>query len=149
MQLNLPSREFKIKKTEKGLLIFDEIRNKFVVLTPEEWVRQNFVSFLILDRSYPKGLIGNEISLLQNGIKRRCDTLVTDNFGNPLVIVEYKAPSITITQEVFNQIARYNLVMRAKYLIVTNGLQHYCCKIDFGSNSFGFLAQIPFYKDLI
>ena len=113
MKLNLPHYQFNIKKNDKGaLVIFDHLRQRFITLTPEEWVRQNFVRFLIEEKQFPTALMGNEVSLLQNGIKRRCDTLVADIEGNPFVIVEYKAPSIPITQSVFDQIVRYNMVMK-------------------------------------
>lgn len=118
-------------------------------MTPEEWVRQNFVRYLIDDRQFPAALMNNEISLTQNGIKRRCDTLVADQNGNPLVIVEYKAPSIEITQKTFDQIVRYNMVLKAQYLIVSNGLSHYCCKIDYENNSYSFLKEIPCYSELL
>ncbi len=149
MTLNLPQRNFNIKVTQQGnRVIFDRLRRRFVTLTPEEWVRQNFVEFLIADRGFPAGLMSNEMSLTQNGISRRCDTLVTDRYGSPMVIVEYKAPSIKITQSVFDQICRYNMVLQAKYLIVSNGLQHYCCKIDYTHNSYSFLPDIPIYDTL-
>lgn len=149
MTLNLPQRNFNIKVTQQGnRVIFDRLRRRFVTLTPEEWVRQNFVEFLIADRGFPAGLMSNEMSLTQNGISRRCDTLVTDRYGSPMVIVEYKAPSIKITQSVFDQICRYNMVLQAKYLIVSNGLQHYCCKIDYAHNSYSFLPDIPSYNSL-
>ncbi|MDO4510476.1 MAG: type I restriction enzyme HsdR N-terminal domain-containing protein [Bacteroidales bacterium] len=149
IKLNLPDYQFNIKKTEKGaLVIFDVLRQRFITLTPEEWVRQNFVQFLIQEKEFPQALMGNEVSLTQNGIKRRCDTLVADACGSPFVIVEYKAPSIQITQQVFDQIVRYNMVMRAKYLIVSNGLQHYCCRIDYEQNSYEFLDHIPNYANL-
>lgn len=149
MKLNLPDYQFNIKKNDKGaLVIFDILRHRFITLTPEEWVRQNFVQFLIQEKHFPEALMGNEVSLLQNGIKRRCDTLVADSEGSPFVIVEYKASSIPITQNVFDQIVRYNMVMKAKYLIVSNGLQHYCCKIDYENNSYSFLRDIPFYSEL-
>ncbi|MGM9869731.1 MAG: type I restriction enzyme HsdR N-terminal domain-containing protein [Sodaliphilus sp.] len=148
-KLNLPDYQFNIKRNEKGaLVIFDTLRNRFIALTPEEWVRQNFVQFLINEKAFPASLMGNEVSLLQNGIKRRCDTLVGDHLGNPFVIVEYKAPPIKITQAVFDQIVRYNMVMKARYLIVTNGLQHYCCKILYETNSYSFLTHIPKYSQL-
>ena len=120
-----------------------------MALTPEEWVRQNFVRFLIEDREFPPALMNNEISLSQNGIKRRCDTLVADHQGTPLVIVEYKAPTIEISQKTFDQIVRYNMVLRARFLIVSNGITHYCCKIDYESNSYTFLKDIPFYGSLV
>lgn len=149
MKLNLPHYQFNIKKNDKGaLVIFDHLRQRFITLTPEEWVRQNFVRFLIEEKQFPMALMGNEVSLLQNGIKRRCDTLVADIEGNPFVIVEYKAPSIPITQSVFDQIVRYNMVMKAKCLIVSNGLQHYCCKIDYENNSYSFLRDIPNYSEI-
>ena len=149
MTLNLPEKHFKIQKDTDGkLIILDRLRRKFVALTPEEWVRQNFVSFLIEDRGYPAGLMANEVSLIQNGISRRCDTLVSDHYGRPLVIVEYKAPSITITQNVFDQIVRYNMVLRATYLIVSNGMTHYCCRIDYGTGRYNFIPEIPQYSAL-
>lgn len=149
MTLNLPERKFNIKLTHQGnKVIFDRLRRRFVALTPEEWVRQNFVEFLIVDREFPAGLMSNEMSLTQNGISRRCDTLVTDHYGNPAVIVEYKAPSIKITQAVFDQICRYNMVLHARYLIVSNGIHHFCCRIDYGTDSYTFLPDIPFYSRL-
>lgn len=149
MQLNLPEHQFTIKKSANGLTIFDVLRSKFVALTPEEWVRQNFVAFLIHHKQFPQALMGNEIALVQNDIKRRCDTLIADREGCPFAIVEYKAPSVEITQKVFDQIVRYNMVLRAKYLMVSNGLQHYCCKIDYGTDSYSFLPDIPCYTDII
>ena len=149
MQLNLPEHQFTIKKSANGLTIFDVLRSKFVALTPEEWVRQNFVAFLIHHEQFPQALMGNEIALVQNDIKRRCDTLIADREGCPFAIVEYKAPSVEITQKVFDQIVRYNMVLRAKYLMVSNGLQHYCCKIDYDTDSYSFLPDIPCYTDII
>ena len=147
-RLNLPEYQFNIKKREDAFIILDPLRRRWVVLTPEEWVRQNFVRFLIEEREFPAALMNNEISLTQNGIKRRCDTLVADRQGAPLVIVEYKAPTVEITQKVFDQIVRYNMVLQAKYLIVSNGMSHYCCKIDYENNSYSFLEDIPCYGPL-
>ncbi len=146
--LNLPAYSFRIDKREKGDYIFDIIRNKYVSLTPEEWVRQNFISYLINDKSYPKGRIGNEISLLQNGIKRRADSVIYDKYGVPFMIIEYKAPEIKITQQVFEQIVRYNMVLKVKYLIVSNGINHYCCTIDYDMNKVTFIKDIPDYNSL-
>lgn len=147
--LNLPEYQFNIKKKRHdGLVILDTLRKRWVALTPEEWVRQNFVRYLIEDREFPAALMNNEISLTQNGIKRRCDTLVADRQGLPLVIVEYKAPTIEISQKAFDQIVRYNMVLKAQYLIVTNGMRHYCCKIDYKNNSYAFLQEIPSYNVL-
>mgnify|MGYP002623739010 CR=1 FL=1 len=147
-KLNLPEYQFNIKNNNDAFVILDPLRKRWVALTPEEWVRQNFVRFLIDDRGFPSALMNNEISLTQNGIKRRCDTLVADRQGAPLVIVEYKAPTIEITQKTFDQIVRYNMVLRAKYLIVSNGISHYCCKIDYKNNSYAFLHEIPCYSAL-
>ena len=148
-RLNLPEYQFNIKNKEDALIILDPLRRRWVALTPEEWVRQTFVRFLIEDREFPPALMNNEISLSQNGIKRRCDTLVADHQGTPLVIVEYKAPTIEISQKTFDQIVRYNMVLRARFLIVSNGITHYCCKIDYESNSYTFLKDIPFYGSLV
>lgn len=148
MELNLPIYPFKIKEIDGKPQIFDTFRRRYVALTPEEWVRQHFVSYLVHEKGYPAGRIGNEIFLLQNRRKRRCDTLVYDATGTPLVIVEYKAPHIEITQEVFNQIVRYNSVLQVRYLMVSNGLTHYCCAVDYEQNSVRFLPEIPLYTDL-
>lgn len=148
LELNLPSTDLRVIIKDDKELIFDSLRRKYVALTPEEWVRQNFVSFLINHKGYLAGLMNNEVSLVQNGIKRRCDTLVSDKYGNPIVIVEYKAPNVEITQKVFDQIVRYNYVFRAKYLIVSNGLNHYCCCINYDEGNYSFLKEIPSYADL-
>lgn len=147
-QLNLPVYQFNIKKKDDGFIILDSLRKRWVTLTPEEWVRQNFVRYLIQEKEFPASLMNNEISITQNGIKRRCDTLVADMQGNALVIVEYKAPTIAISQKTFDQIVRYNMVLHANYLIVSNGLNHYCCKIDYDNNSYSFLKKIPSYSQL-
>ena len=149
MALNLPQKQLNIKKGVDGkLCILDRLRRKFVALTPEEWVRQNFVAFLIEDRGFPAGLMANEVALVQNGISRRCDTLISDRTGRPFVIVEYKAPTIAITQNVFDQIVRYNMVFKASYLMVSNGMEHYCCHIDYKTGNYTFLKEIPGYGDL-
>lgn len=149
ISLNLPKKDFNVKTEDGKIKIFDNLRRKYVALTPEEWVRQHFVSFLINELGYPQGLIGNEVTLNQNGIKRRCDTLIADTSGVPFMIVEYKAPDVEITQEVFNQICRYNSVFRAKYLIVSNGLKHYCCRISYDpEQTITFLPEIPKYSQL-
>lgn len=147
-KLNLPKADLRIITENGKNMIYDSLRRKYVVLTKEEWVRQNFVSFLIQNKGYLAGLMNNEVSLVQNGIKRRCDTLVCDKFGQPLVIIEYKAPEVEITQKVFDQIVRYNYVLKAKYLIVSNGLNHYCCKINYDLEDYSFLQEIPCYDDL-
>lgn len=148
MKLNLPEYDFILKKVEGKTFIFDSLRNKFITLTPEEEVRQRFVATLINQKGYPAGRMGNEISLKQNNINRRCDTVVYNKFGLPCVIIEYKAPNIEITQKVFDQITRYNSVFKVKYIIITNGIRNYCCKIDYANNSYSFLKDIPLYSEI-
>ena len=144
-KLNLPSYTFKIKSNEKHYLIFDEIRKKYIVLTPEEWVRQHFVQFLIQERNYPLSLVAIEKQLVINNLKKRSDILIFNSDGTPNIIVECKAPSVKITQDTFDQIARYNLKLNAKYLIVTNGLEHYFCMLNVEEESYIFLQDIPNY----
>lgn len=146
--LNLPPAQLKITNSSGTPYVFDILRNKNIQITPEEWVRQHFVHYLINEKGYPKSLMGNEILLHLNGMQRRCDTVVYDHSLNPLLIIEYKAPHIKITQEVFNQISRYNFVLKVKFLIVSNGLNHYCCKVDYEKKAFVFLQEIPHYADL-
>lgn len=144
--LNLPSCKFKIKSSENKRLIFDNIRKKYIVLTPEEWVRQHYVSYLINEKKYPISIISVEKQLIINGLKKRTDILIFNKKGTPEIIVECKAPSIEITQNTFDQIARYNLKLNAKYLVVTNGLQHYYCKMDFENEKYIFLENLPNYE---
>ncbi|MFQ3297469.1 MAG: hypothetical protein ACI921_001458 [Polaribacter sp.] len=144
--LNLPNYKFKLKSNENKTLIFDILRKKYMVLTPEEWVRQHFVHFLIEDKKYPTSLIALEKQLTINNRKKRTDILVFDKEGKHDIIVECKAPHIKITQAAFDQIARYNLKLKAKYLIVTNGLDHFYCKMDFKNETYIFLKDIPEYK---
>lgn len=148
IQLNLPSYPFKIKRNGDKTLIFDTLRRKYVSLTPEEWVRQHFTMYLIQEKHFPAGRMGNEISMSLNGQSRRCDTVVYDRVGNPLVIIEYKAADVPLTQAVFDQIYRYNIVLRVKYLIVTNGVELYCCRMDYDSLSSRFLDVLPDYSEL-
>lgn len=148
IELNLPPYPCKLKQEKDKILIFDELRRRYVTLTPEEWVRQHFVAFLANEKGFPRGLMGNEISLTLNKCSRRCDTVVYDRNGRPLCIVEYKAPHIEITQKTFDQIVRYNQVLQVNYLLVSNGLTHYCCRIDYATGSYAFLPDIPVYADL-
>ncbi len=147
-QLNLPIYRQKTKIDGDKKLIFDIIRKKYVALTPEEWVRQNFIHYLINERNYPASLIAVEMTLKVNTVTKRCDIALFDNTGNPIVIVECKATDVKINQKTFEQIANYNIKLRVDYLIVTNGIDHYCCKIDYESNSFRFLKDIPYYKKI-
>ena len=148
LPLNLPSYDVKI--TEKGgtTFILDVLRKKYVALTPEEWVRQHFIHFLLEHKGYPQGLLANEVQLTLNGTKKRCDSVLFGKDMKARLIVEYKAPSIEITQAVFDQITRYNMVLKVDYLIVSNGLTHYCCKIDYQTKQYTFLPDIPSYSEL-
>ncbi|MDE6439185.1 MAG: type I restriction enzyme HsdR N-terminal domain-containing protein [Muribaculaceae bacterium] len=123
--------------------VFDPLRGKFVALTPEEWVRQNFVAYLVSHKGYPASLLANEVSITLNGTSRRCDTVLYDRHLRPLMIVEYKAPHIQLSQRTFNQVARYNIVLRTPWLILSNGLTHCCCQIDPATGAHRFLPGIP------
>lgn len=142
-KLNFPEYSFRFKNSENKPLAFDDIRKKFVVLTPEEWVRLHVVQFLIIEKKFPKSLINVEKQLKINNITKRYDVVVFNSDGSIFLIVECKAPSIPITQITFDQIARYNLTLRAEYLMVTNGLEHYFCQMDFENQRYVFLKDIP------
>ena len=147
--LNLPPFSYKTRAEQGHTSIYDRLRRRYVALTPEEWVRKHFVHFLIDHKHFPALLMANEVSLTLGGITRRCDTVVCHrDGGRPRVIVEYKAPTVEITQAVFNQIAAYNSVLRADYLIVSNGLQHYCYHVDYAAGTGCFLPDIPDYSEL-
>ena len=145
-QLNLPTYKFRIKSTKNKYVIFDIIRKKYVSLTPEEWVRQHIIHFLVEEKKYPLSLIAIEKKLTINKLTKRTDILVFNTEGLPHIIVECKAPSVNITQNAFDQIARYNLKLNANYLIVSNGLEHYYCKMDYEKEAYVFLENIPAYK---
>lgn len=147
--LNLPQFEKKTTMKDNKPFILDVIRRQYVALTPEEWVRQHFVHFLINHKGYPQALMANEVQLKLNGMSRRCDTVIYDRMLKPRVIVEYKAPSVNITQKVFDQICRYNMVLQVDFLIISNGLTHYCCQIDYATRSYRFLSEVPEYRELI
>ncbi|RKD85951.1 type I restriction enzyme HsdR N-terminal domain-containing protein [Mangrovibacterium diazotrophicum] len=147
-QLNLPSYSFRTKQVDSKVQIFDEIRKKFLVLTPEEWVRQNFIRYLVEVKAFPASLMAIETGLKLNGNQFRADLLVYGKNGNPLLIVEFKAPEVKITQKTFDQIARYNLTFKVPFLIISNGLEHYCCQVDFESKNYQFFRDIPVYADL-
>lgn len=143
LPLNLPNFDIKVKKTTDQLLVWDETRRKYVTLTPEEWVRQHFVHFLVTNKGYRQELIANEVSIKLNGTAKRCDTVIYNQQLDPLVIIEYKAPTISITPKVFDQIVRYNMVLHVQYLIVSNGIRHFCCQINYETLSYRFLEEIP------
>lgn len=148
-KLNLPPYNANIKSDNGRNLIFDVLRGKYVALTPEEWVRQNFVQYLINYKNYSRSLMNNEIPLRLNGTSKRCDTVVFSNTAVPKMIIEYKAPEIKITQKVFNQITRYNMVLKVDYLVVSNGLNHYCCKMDYENQGYIFLEDVPDFSALL
>ncbi|OZV69996.1 type I restriction enzyme HsdR N-terminal domain-containing protein [Winogradskyella aurantia] len=141
--LNFPKFNYRFKSTENKVSIFDVIRKKFVVLQPEEWVRQHCVHYLMNEKTVPKSLINLEKELIINGLKKRYDIIVYNNDGSIHLIVECKAPDITIDQKTFDQIARYNLVLDSTYLMVTNGINHYYCQMDYSAKQYKFLEDIP------
>lgn len=148
LSLNLPAFGAKVVNREGKSVIFDVIRRRYVALTPEEWVRQHFVHFLLDHKGYPPSLMANEVQVQLNGTKKRCDTVLYRRNLTARMIVEYKAPDVEITQAVFDQITRYNMVLRVDYLVVSNGMQHYCCRMDYINNRYTFLKDIPAYVDL-
>ena len=141
--LNLPEYSFKIKSEGQRKYIFDNIRKRFVVLTPEEWVRQNMIAWLTREKNYPASLISVELQMKHNRMKRRADVVLFGRDGKPLMILECKAPGVRITQKAFDQAARYNLDMKVEYLVVTNGLDHYCARINHVEGSWEFTPEIP------
>jgi type I site-specific restriction endonuclease len=145
-KLNFPVYNFRFKNSENKVSIFDEIRKKFVVLTPEEWVRQHVVRFILEEKKYPKSHVNVEKRISINGLTKRYDIAVFQPNGKILVLVECKAPEVNITQNVFDQIARYNMVLDAEYLMVTNGLNHYFCQMDFENEQYNFLRDLPEFK---
>ncbi len=147
-QLNLPTYEYRLREQNGRQQIFDVLRRRYVALTPEEWVRQHFVHYLIEHKGYPKGLLANEVELRVGEKHLRCDTVLYDKALHPKIIVEYKAPEIAITQKVFNQITVYNMLLHVDYLIVSNGMQHYCCQMDYDQNRYMFLSDIPSYDQV-
>lgn len=147
-QLNLPPYTFNISGNEGSELILDRIRRKFVRLTPEEWVRQNFVQYLITEGKYPPGLIGIEVMFLLNKLKRRVDILVYNRSGKPVMIVECKEPDVKIDEKVFDQIVTYNLGLKVPYIVVTNGLVHYACKLKPDQPGYEYINVIPLYEEL-
>ena len=144
--LNFPKFEYRFKNTENKVSIFDVIRKKFVILQPEEWVRQHCIHYLIVHKKYPKSLINIEKELTINGLKKRYDIVIFNPDGSIFLIVECKAPKVTINQTTFDQIARYNLALNAEYLMVTNGINHYYCQMDIKAEKYQFLKDIPNYK---
>lgn len=145
--LNFPSYTFRFKNSENKVAIFDEIRKKFVVLTPEEWVRQHVVQYLLLEKKYPKSLINVEKLVKVNGLNKRYDIVVFQPNGEIFLLIECKAPEVSISQQTFDQIARYNLKLNAQFLMVTNGLNHYFCQMDFENEKYVFLKEAPDFRN--
>jgi predicted type IV restriction endonuclease len=148
VQLNLPAYHCKLVQEQEKTLIFDSFRKKYVVLTPEEWVRQHFLHWLVGSKGYPLGLIAVETSLKYNRLNKRADAIIYNKAGKPQMIVECKAPEVKITQDAFDQIARYNFGFGVKFLAVTNGLQHYCCRMQEGEDGWQFLEEFPDFQQL-
>lgn len=148
-KLNLPEYSFKFKTRDGKDYIFDSLRRKYVRLTPEEWVRQNFVQFLVTEKKYSVSLIAVEAGVKVNNNPQRADLVVFDRSGKPALVAEFKAPEIKISQQTFDQIVRYNMQLKVPLLIVSNGLQHYCCRINYDDNSYAFLPEIPEFSAVI
>lgn len=146
--LNLPPYEHKVRKENGRLMIFDILRRKYVALTPEEWVRQHFVHLLTEHKGYPPALLANEVELRIGEKRLRCDTVLYNNLLQPRMIIEYKAPTVAITQQVLEQIMAYNIQMHVDYLIMSNGLVHYCLQYDQKSKKYVFLEDIPEYDNI-
>lgn len=146
--LNLPPVDLKIRREGNLVKVYDPLRDKYVNLTPEEFVRQHFTAYLINNLHFPPSIMANEVGIRLNDTLKRCDTVVYGSDGAPLVIVEYKAPGVPITQNVFDQIVRYNMELKARYLIVSNGMRHYCCVNDYAAGTYHFIPRIPDYASL-
>jgi len=148
LQLNLPNYNFRIKKQDEKFLIFDSQRKRWVSLTPEEWVRQHFIRFLIEEKNYPAAYLAIEKQLIMNGLKKRCDAILYNKTADPVVIIEFKSPEVVISQAVFDQVAVYNAKLKVDYLIISNGIEHYCCKVNPETARYEFFSEIPDYKSL-
>ena len=142
-KLNLPNAVLKTKLVGGTTQVFDAVRKKYLVLTSEEWVRQHFIHYLNSEKKYPLGLMGVEQMVKYNEQSTRADIVLYTSEGNPNMIVECKAPKVKITQDTFNQIAKYNFKLRVDFLVVTNGIQHFCCAMDYENNKITFLEDIP------
>ena len=145
-KLNFPTYSFRFKNSENKIAIFDEIRKKFLILTREEWVRQHVIMFLLSDKKYPKSYVNVEKLIKINALNKRYDIIVYQPNGEIYLLIECKAPEVKIGQETFDQIARYNLILKAKYLMVTNGLNHYFCEMDHENEKYIFLKELPEYS---
>jgi hypothetical protein len=145
-KLSFPSYCFRFKNSKNKAAIFDEIRKKFIILTPEEWVRQHVVQYLLQDKGYPKSYINVEKLIKINDMNKRYDVVVYQPDGSIFLLIECKAPEVAISQQTFDQIARYNLTLKAEFLMVSNGVNHYFCQMDFENEKYVFLKELPDYK---
>ncbi len=148
IKLNFPSSDLRIREVNNRKEIFDPLRKKFVLLTNEEWVRQNLISYLATDRKVPLSMMASERGLLVNNMPKRFDLLIFSTDGNPLMIIECKAPHVSVDEEVFYQAARYNITLQVEYLLITNGLEHHCIKINYDTGETKFLKEMPLYHEL-
>jgi len=148
-QLNLPEYNFRIKKQDEKLLIFDSQRKRYVSLTPEEWVRQHFIRFMIEVKGYPSAHLAIEKQLNMNGMKKRCDAILYNTEAMPIMIIEFKAPNISISQATFDQVAVYNAKLKVDFFIISNGIEHYCCRVNTQTARFEFFSEIPSYSSII
>lgn len=146
-KLNLPEYTFRLKKEAGRFFIFDTIRKKYVVLNAEEWVRQHFISFLVREKKYPEARMAVEKRIIVNGRPQRFDLLIYDRHGVPHTMAEFKAPEVKISQQAFDQIVRYNRVLKVKYIIVSNGMNHFACRMDYEKNDYTFLKEVPVFGD--
>lgn len=144
--LNLPAADLRLREEDGVTMVLDPLRRRYVRLTPEEWVRQHFTAYLILQKSYPAGLLGNEVSIALNGMTRRCDSVLFGLDRQPRMIIEYKAPQVALTQKVFDQVWRYNTVLRVEWMIISNGLKHIVCRLNKETGTYVFLPQVPDYQ---
>ena len=145
--LNLPEYDFRLKKENGIVSVFDDIRKKYIILTPEEWVRQNFIRYLREEKSYPASLMAVEKKIEINNHLQRFDLVVYDRQGQPYLIAEFKAPGVKISQQAFDQVVRYNMALKVSCILVSNGLQHFACRIDYTKNSYSFLKEVPAFED--
>jgi len=149
LQLNLPEYNFRIKKLDEKFLIFDSQRKRYVSLTPEEWVRQHFIRFLIEEKGYPAAYLAVEKQLNMNGMKKRCDAILYNEHALAILIIELKAPTVPITQATFDQVAVYNAKLKVDFFMISNGIEHYCCKVDTLNSQYKFFPELPEYSKLI
>lgn len=148
-QLNLPPYNYEVRNQAGRRVILDPVRKRFVPLTPEEWVRQHFVQYLIRNLDVPPGLVGIEVAIPKQDHHYRADIVIYDRRVEPVMVVECKRPSVQLSQDTFNQIGHYNTTLKVPYLVITNGMQHYCCMVDHAHRSYRFLDEIPSYKTMI